>query len=101
MAISTNLSVPPCCIIVMAGRGLTGANSVRRAPLGTLLPPRAIPAKAGTQLYRYYAKLALGPRFRGDDANFVASLRRAYDDRVVKLAPMERGPLGHDEGVRA
>ena len=68
MAISTNLSVPPCCIVVMAGRGLTGANSVRRAPLGTLLPPRVIPAKAGTQLYRYYAKLALGPRFRGDDA---------------------------------
>jgi hypothetical protein len=32
--------------------------------------------------------LALGPRLRGDDVNFVAPLRRTHDHRVVKSAPM-------------
>jgi hypothetical protein len=42
--------------------------------VGVLSPSRGIPAEAGTQVYggdQHHAKLALGPRFRGDDVNFV------------------------------
>jgi hypothetical protein len=55
-------------MIGRAGAALAGA-----ALLGVLSPSRGIPAEAGTQVYggdRHHAKLALGPRFRGDDVNF-------------------------------
>jgi hypothetical protein len=61
----------------MIGRASqAGAVMAGRGPMGVLSPSRVIPAEAGTQVYRadqHHAKLALGPRFRGDDVNIVSA----------------------------
>jgi hypothetical protein len=60
----------------VGGRAKPHGRQLSAALLGVLSPSRVIPAEAGTQVYRgerHHAKLALGPRFRGDDVNFVAA----------------------------